>query len=85
MIVRHRLRALTPNTFTHSLPDRVIAFRLAVMPAKARYFQAVRVVREAVRPQQQHRIDKAALQLKFDDYRAIAFKSGGKIHLRSRP
>lgn len=28
--------------------------------------------------------DRWAYQLKFDGYRAIAFKTGGKIHLRSR-
>ena len=28
--------------------------------------------------------DRWEYQLKFDGYRAIAFKTGGKIHLRSR-
>src|SRR5918993_634836 len=28
--------------------------------------------------------DRWAYQLKFDGYRAVAFKTGGKVHLRSR-
>jgi ATP-dependent DNA ligase len=57
--------------------------RLAVMAAKAkgRFIDPMLLLRTDTLPNDGNRWE---YQLKFDGYRAIAFKTGGKIHLRSR-
>ena len=53
------------------------------MPAKAkgRFIDPMLLLRTDSLPNDG---DRWEYQLKFDGYRAIAFKTGGKIHLRSR-
>jgi DNA ligase D-like protein (predicted ligase) len=51
------------------------------MPVKARFIEPMLLLRQDVLPDDQKRW---AYQLKLDGYRAVAFKSGGKICLRSR-
>jgi bifunctional non-homologous end joining protein LigD len=57
--------------------------RLALMAAKAkgRFVEPMLLLRTDALPNEASRWE---YQLKFDGYRAIAFKTGGKIHLRSR-
>ena len=57
--------------------------RLAVMAAKAkgRFIAPMLLLRTDTLPNDG---DRWEYQLKFDGYRAIAFKTGGNIHLRSR-
>jgi DNA ligase D-like protein (predicted ligase) len=49
--------------------------------AKARFIEPMLLLRTDALPEDQRRW---AYQLKFDGYRAVAYKSSGKIHLRSR-
>ena len=53
------------------------------MPArvKGRFIEPMLLLRKDNLPNDANRWE---YQLKFDGYRAIAFKTGGKIHLRSR-
>src|SRR3954447_12521127 len=54
-----------------------------MMPAKAkaRFVDPMLLLRTDTLPNDS---DRWEYQLKFDGYRAIAFKTGGKVHLRSR-
>jgi ATP-dependent DNA ligase len=63
--------------------DACRSARLAVMAAKAkgRLIDPMLLLRTDSLPNDSSRWQ---YQLKFDGYRAIAFKTGGKIHLRSR-
>ena len=49
--------------------------------AKGRFIAPMLLLRTDALPNEGSRWE---YQLKFDGYRAIAFKTGGKIHLRSR-
>jgi DNA ligase D-like protein (predicted ligase) len=51
------------------------------LPEKARFIEPMLLMRTDTLPNDASRWE---YQLKFDGYRAIAFKSGGKLHLRSR-
>jgi bifunctional non-homologous end joining protein LigD len=50
-------------------------------PVKARFIEPMLLLRTDTLPDDGARWE---YQLKFDGYRAIAFKTGGKVHLRSR-
>ena len=49
--------------------------------AKARFIEPMLLLRTDALPEDAGRW---AYQLKLDGYRAIAFKTGGRVHLRSR-
>jgi bifunctional non-homologous end joining protein LigD len=51
------------------------------MPEKARFIEPMLLLRTETLPNDSSRWE---YQLKFDGYRAIAFKAGGKLSLRSR-
>ena len=51
------------------------------MPEKGRFIEPMLLLRTDALPNDANRWE---YQLKFDGYRAIAFKTGGKLHLRSR-
>src|SRR3954468_5090888 len=61
--------------------DRCV--RIAVMPAKVKglFIEPMLLLRTDKLPNDG---DRWEYQLKFDGYRAIAFKTGGTLHLRSR-
>ncbi len=51
------------------------------LPEKGRFIEPMLLLRTDALPNDANRWE---YQLKFDGYRAIAFKRGGKLHLRSR-
>ena len=74
------------DTAGNSLPGNLNArgsARLALMAAKekGRFIAPMLLLRTDTLPTDANRWE---YQLKFDGYRAVAFKSGGKVHLRSR-